>query len=98
MISISVNCRQNDWADHLGLLQFALIRHTVKNRDDLTPFLISQCHNPFGPTDFTLPANVTQQNSGETIDFHKRQRKQLTTQMWQVKTWSPEEPTSRAPA
>ena len=74
MISIFVNYRQNDWADYLGLLQFALNRHTVKNRDNLTPFLISQGYNPFGPTDFTLPAKVTQQGSGETIDFHKRQQ------------------------
>ena len=47
MVSIFVNRRQNDWTDCLGLLQCALGRHTVKNRDDRTPFLVSQDHNPF---------------------------------------------------
>ena len=74
MISIFVNYRQNDWADYLGLLQFALNRHTIKNRNDLTPFLISQGYNPFGPTDFALPVKVTQQGSGESINFHARQQ------------------------
>jgi transposase InsO family protein len=74
MISIFVNYRQNDWADYLGLLQFALNRHTVKNRANLTPFLISQGYNPFGPTDFTIPTKVLQQGNDRTIDFHQRQK------------------------
>ena len=63
-----------DPAGVLGLLQFALNRHTVKNRNNLTPFQISQGYNPFGPTDFTFPAKVTQQGSNESVDFHERQQ------------------------
>jgi hypothetical protein len=81
MISIFVNYRQNDWADYLGMLQFALNSNSVKNRNSQTPFLMTKGYEPLGPADLILPrlskkdlAEIQHQDSSKSIDFVARQK------------------------
>ena len=73
MLSIFINYRQNDWANYLGMFQFALNRNVVANRGKASPFEISQGYNPFAPVDAAFPKRLFQRTDAAK-DYVLRQR------------------------
>lgn len=71
MLRIYINYDQNNWADNLGCLEFALNRVATRSRGSQTPFLITDGYNPFSVADLALPTDLT---PGASVDFVKSQR------------------------
>ena len=76
MLRIFINYDQNNWADNLSCLEFALNRHAKRARGGETPFLITEGYNPFSPADLGVQALLPDDAPRDqaAMDYVARQR------------------------
>ena len=76
MLRIYINYDQNNWADNLSCLEFALNRHAKRSKGGETPFLITDGYNPFSPADLSVQALLPRDAPRDQAarDYIQRQR------------------------
>ena len=75
LIRIFVNYSQNDWIEYLPMFEFCLNRTRVRGRggtdkNNVTPFLLSNGYNPLSISDLTIPQPATD----ATLDYVRRKK------------------------